>query len=184
MFLDIDTNYIYDSKPNMGAVPFMTKNDEQLLEKYVFNTDINLFNNKLIKYINPFNYQEDEKIRHMMIHKSKTDNYKSEEKSKKDMRNFKENILKEKDTLEINEKSSKGYAYTYEMLYARNNYGTKQKQFKPNIKVTEQQVNEYDGNPNLIKIFKTLEELENYKKHYDEVLNREMKFNNKEFLNK
>ena len=30
----------------------------------------------------------------------------------------------------------------------------------------------------------TLEELENYKKHYDEVLNREMKFNNKEFLNK
>ena len=42
------------------------------------------------------------------------------------MKNFKENILKEKDDLEINEKSSKGYAYTYEMLYARNNYGTKQ----------------------------------------------------------
>lgn len=156
----------------------MTKIDEELLEKYVFNVDTNIFNNKLIKYINPFNYQEDDKVRYMMIHKSKTDGYKAEEKSKKNMQNFKNNILKEKETLELNKQSSKGYAYTYEMLYARNNYGTKQKQFNPNLQVTEQQVNEYDGNPNLIKIFKTLEELENYKKHYDEVLNREMKFDN------
>lgn len=178
LFLDVDSNYIYDSKPNMGAVPFMTKTDEQLLEKYVFNVDTNIFNNKLIKYINPFNYQEDDKVRYMMIHKSKTDGYKAEEKSKKNMQNFKNNILKEKETLELNKQSSKGYAYTYEMLYARNNYGTKQKQFNPNLQVTDQQVNEYDGNPNLIKIFKTLEELENYKKHYDEVLNREMKFDN------
>ena len=62
------------------------------------------------------------------------------------------------------------------MLYALTNFGTKSKAFNQSLKVSEQQVNEYDGNPNLIKIFKTLEELENYKKNYDEVLNREMKF--------
>lgn len=62
------------------------------------------------------------------------------------------------------------------MLYARNNFGTKPKTFNKSLKVSEQQVNKYDGNPNLIKIFKTLEELENYKKNYDEILNREMKF--------
>lgn len=176
LFLDIDSNYIYDSKPNIGAVPFMNKNDEQLLEKYVFDKDINIFNNKLVKYINPFNYQENSLITDLMIHKSKTDGYKAEQKSKEDFKEFKEDIIGNKETLEINEKGSKGYAYTYEMLYARNNFGTKSKTFNKSLKVSEQQVNEYDGNPNLIKIFKTLEELENYKKNYDEILNREMKF--------
>ena len=35
LFLDIDANYIYDSKPNIGAIPFMNKKDERILFFFV-----------------------------------------------------------------------------------------------------------------------------------------------------
>ena len=64
--------------------------------------------------------------------------YKAEHKSQETFKKFKEDIIGNKETLEINEKGSKGYAYTYEMLYARNNFGTKPKTFNKSLKVSEQ----------------------------------------------
>lgn len=75
-------------------------------------------------------------------------------------------------------KSLKNDSFTYETLYGFKNYSKSEKKLDLRVKVDEQIINIYDGQPNLIKIFKTLEELQNYKNNYEKVLNKDMNFSN------
>lgn len=70
------------------------------------------------------------------------------------------------------------YSFTYETLYGYKNYSKNEKKLDLNTKVDGQIINIYDEQPSLIKIFKTLEELQNYKNNYENVLNKDMNFSN------
>lgn len=63
-------------------------------------------------------------------------------------------------------------------MYGYKNYNNKTKLLKPNESFKDIKLNIYDGQPNLIKIFKTLEELQNYKNNYENTLNKDMNFSN------
>lgn len=65
-----------------------------------------------------------------------------------------------------------------ECQYGFKNYSKNVKKIDTKIKVSEQIINIYDGQPHLIKIFKTLEELQIYKNNYENILNKEMNFSN------
>ena len=76
-----------------GIDEYIDSNKVKRIPKAVREDIHNIFNNKLVKYINPFNYQENLLITDLMIHKSKTDGYKAEQKSKEDFKEFKEDII-------------------------------------------------------------------------------------------
>ena len=177
LFLDIDANYIYNSKPNIGAIPFMNKKDERILEDTIFKQEVENFNSRDVNYINPFNYiEKDKQSSSLMIQKRKVDGFIGENKTKETMKIIQKDIFKNKTTNEIDLKTSKGYSYAYEVLYGYKNYSKNEKKLDPKIKVDDQIINIYDEQPNLIKIFKSLEELENYKKNYETILNKDMNF--------
>jgi hypothetical protein len=177
LFLDIDANYIYDSKPNIGAIPFMNKKDERILEDTIFKQEVENFNSRDFNYINPFNYiEKDKQSSSLMIQKRKVDGFVGESKTKETMKIMQKETIKNKENNIIINKSLKNYSFTYETLYGFKNYSKNLKKLDTKIKVDDQIINMYDEQPNLIKIFKTLEELQNYKNNYENVLNKDMNF--------
>lgn len=179
LFLDIDANYIYNSKPNIGAIPFMNKKDERILENTLFKQEVENFNLRDVNYINPFNYTEkDKQSSSLMIQKRKVDGFVGESKTKETMKIMQKETIKNKENDQIINKSLKNYSFTYETLYGFKNYSKNEKKLDTKIKMDDQIINIYDGQPNLIKIFKTLEELQIYKNNYENTLNKDMNFSN------
>ena len=120
----------------------------------------------------------------LMIQKRKVDGFTGEINSKEIMKKIQTQILKTKITKEIEENNVRNYSFAYEVLYGYKNYNNKVKLLKPNESFKDIKLNVYDGQPNLIKIFKTLEELQNYKNNYENTLNKDMNFSNKDLSTK
>ncbi len=165
LFLDIDPNFLLNPKVNIGAVPFMTKDDLELLQG-VHNDDRVKYNNNL-PFIDPYNYSIDgkeETLSAFNIQNRKVEGLHSEQSSKEGMNSFKNNKLKfiEKGKLEIFE--TRELISKTEALYGYNHFNTnKGKTLDSSI---------YRIQPEKLKLFKTKDELDSYIKKYNDILER------------
>ncbi len=179
LFLDIDVNYLYDATPNIGAVAFMNDKDITMLEKR-YKEQLEEHNRAVIQFINPFNYKDKDigSLKSFMLQARKYNGYLAETNSKDLIKQVKENVLEKNEYGQITIETSKDFALSYEILYGQKNYGSKIKTFDFRKPLEEQTINIYDGNPDLIKIFSSSEELENYKRNFNEIMNKEINSNN------
>lgn len=166
LFLDIDPNFILNPKVNIGAIPFMTESDLSLL-KGVHNDDKVKYNNNL-PFIDPYNYSIDgkeETLSAFNIQNRKVEGLHSEQSSKQGMKEAKEIKQKfiEKGKLEIFE--TRELISKSESLYGYNHFNTN------NGETLKKSI--YRIEPEKLKLFKTKEELDNYIKKYNDVINKD-----------
>ncbi|MCT7464703.1 hypothetical protein N5S72_09605 [Aliarcobacter cryaerophilus] len=176
LFLDVDSKFIKETKPNIGAVPFMNEYDLNILESSVFKKESSDFS-KIYNYINPFNYSDKHDIKSfpLMIQKRKTSDLIAEQQSKEYVRTILNEYKNEKNEM-TDIKKSKYFSYMYETLYGFYNYNNVKKELDLDKNVEEHNISVYDGKPNLIKIFKSLEDLEEYRRNYNNILSKDMNF--------